>query len=67
MVLVHRKAGANGRYWPNQFTRKGGAKKIDEIAISPEILGRSDKSVLSTFTQVFSDGKSLAGKLALVS
>ncbi|MCC9603540.1 SprT-like domain-containing protein [Stieleria sp. JC731] len=47
MLLVHRKAGAHGYYWPMQFKGPRG-KRIDEIALSPESMERTDREVLST-------------------
>lgn len=56
MILVHRKRGAHGYFWAEQFrmrpdeeTAEGAEpERIDEIALNPETMGRTEQEVLST-------------------
>lgn len=49
MILLHRKQGANGYFWPERFSHRDLDNKLHEIAINPSTMrGRTDRDVLST-------------------
>lgn len=49
MILLHRKKGANGYFWPERFGHRDVEDSIHEIAINPSTMrGRTDRDVLST-------------------
>ena len=49
LILLHRKSGTHGYYWPEQFRAISDEnQKLDEIALNPTTLNRGDKAVLST-------------------
>lgn len=49
MLTIHRKKGAHGYFWAEQFREKSDdALKVDEIALNPETMSRDTKVVLST-------------------
>ena len=49
LILLHRKTGTHGYYWPEQFRAiSDEQQKLDEIALNPTTLNRGDRLVLST-------------------
>lgn len=49
MITLHRKNGALGYFWAEQFSARNGEKKVDEIALNPSTFeGRTDREILST-------------------
>ena len=49
LILLHRKTGTHGYYWPEQFRAISNEnQKLDEIALNPATLDRGDRLVLST-------------------
>lgn len=45
---IHRKRGAHGYFWAEQFKHRDTGEQLDEIALNPETMGRTPKEVLST-------------------
>src|SRR6267142_1275306 len=48
MIVQHRKKGAKGYFWAEMWYDATNEAKLDEIALTPETLNRSDKEILST-------------------
>jgi predicted SprT family Zn-dependent metalloprotease len=49
MLTIHRKRGARGYFWAEQFRERDDDNlKLDEIALNPEHMGRTPTEVLST-------------------
>lgn len=52
LIVLHRKKGARGYFWSEMWQahvdNESDTKTLDEIALTPETLDRSDKEVLST-------------------
>lgn len=48
ILVIHRKRNAHGYFWMDQWAAKKSRKKLPEIALNPETMGRSEKEVLST-------------------
>jgi hypothetical protein len=46
LIVLHRKKGARGYFWAEMW--QGESERLDEIALTPETLNRSDKEILST-------------------
>jgi predicted SprT family Zn-dependent metalloprotease len=46
LIVLHRKKGAKGYFWAEMW--QGESERLDEIALTPETLNRSDKEILST-------------------
>jgi predicted SprT family Zn-dependent metalloprotease len=45
---VHRKRGAHGYFWAEQFKNRDTGEQLDEIALNPDTMGRTLPEVLST-------------------
>lgn len=48
VIVFHRKKGAKGYFWSGMWHDKANNSAVDEIALVPELLDRSDMEVLST-------------------
>lgn len=48
MFVIHRKRGARGYFWAEQFKHIETGERLDEIALNPESMGRTLPEVLST-------------------
>ena len=48
IILVHRKRGAAGYFWAEQWQDQKGEEKMHEIAMNPELFGRTVDKTLST-------------------
>jgi predicted SprT family Zn-dependent metalloprotease len=50
IIVVHRKRNAHGYFWEGQWQHRDDAeRKLSEIALNPQTMGRDIKTVLSTF------------------
>lgn len=47
-IVVHRKRGARGYFWAEQFKHRESGERIDEIALNPDSMGRTLPEILST-------------------
>lgn len=47
-LVIHRKRGARGYFWADQFKHRESGERIDEIALNPESMGRTLPEILST-------------------
>ena len=48
MIVLHRKRGAHGYFWAEQFADRKGQSSLDEIALNPASLIRDEEEALST-------------------
>ena len=46
--VIHRKRGAHGYFWAEQFKHRDSGERVDEIALNPDSMGRSLPEILST-------------------
>ena len=47
-LVIHRKRGARGYFWADQFRHRDTGEIIDEIALNPESMDRNIPAILST-------------------
>lgn len=48
LIMLHRKRGARGYYWAEQYRHAETQQALDEIALVPDTLDRGDLDVMST-------------------
>lgn len=48
VFLIHRKRGAHGYFWAEQFVHRETGERLDEIALNPHTMDRDLPSILST-------------------
>ena len=47
-LVIHRKRGARGYFWSEQFKHRETGERVDEIALNPDTMGRTLPEILST-------------------